>query len=62
MVAPIRAILPHGPRESFRRTDDGGHLKAVAWPTLEVFVRESEIPLHTRDDEETTLELFDLAT
>jgi predicted DNA-binding protein with PD1-like motif len=39
----------------------GGHLlAAVAWPTLEVFVSESDIPLRKRGDEETTLELFDL--
>jgi hypothetical protein len=29
---------------------------------LEVFVRESEIPLRKRHDEETTLDLLDLAT
>jgi uncharacterized protein len=38
----------------------GGHLlAAVAWPTLEVFVSESEISLRSTD-EETNLELFDL--
>jgi uncharacterized protein len=39
----------------------GGHLlRAVAFPTLEVFVTESQIPLHKQQDPETTLELFNL--
>jgi uncharacterized protein len=40
----------------------GGHLhQAVTWPTLEVFVSEVERPLQKRKDDETSLELFDLA-
>ncbi len=39
----------------------GGHLlRAVASPTLEVFVTESTIPLHKTQDKATTLELFNL--
>ena len=39
----------------------GGHLlMAVASPTLEVFVTETAVPLHKREDPATTLELFDL--
>jgi predicted DNA-binding protein with PD1-like motif len=40
----------------------GGHLlRAVTWPTLEVFISEVERPLHKRKDDETSLELFDLS-
>jgi uncharacterized protein len=40
----------------------GGHvLRAVVWPTLEVFVTEFERPLQKRKDNETELELFELA-
>jgi predicted DNA-binding protein with PD1-like motif len=39
----------------------GGHvLRAVVWPTLEVFVTEFEAPLEKRKDAETELELFQL--
>lgn len=39
----------------------GGHvLRAVVWPTLEVFVTEFEMRLDKRKDAETELELFEL--
>ncbi len=41
----------------------GGHLlAAVASPTLEVFVTETAMALHKREDPATTLELFDLSS
>jgi predicted DNA-binding protein with PD1-like motif len=41
----------------------GGHvLRAVVWPTLEVFVKVFEQPLAKRKDQETGLQLFDLAS
>ena len=44
-------------------TVKGGHfLNAVAWPTLEVFVTETAIPLQKHEDPETTLELFALGS
>jgi uncharacterized protein len=40
----------------------GGHvLRAVAWPTVEVFASAFPRPLQKRKDDETNLELFDLA-
>lgn len=42
-------------------TARGGHLlQASVFPTLEVFVTETEAPLHKHRDAETTLELFQL--
>ena len=39
----------------------GGHLlHAVAWPTLEVFATEAEVPMHKQADAETTLKTFQL--
>jgi uncharacterized protein len=41
----------------------GGHLlRAVVWPTLEVFVSEFERPLQKRSDPQTKLDLFDLSS
>ena len=41
----------------------GGHLiDAVTWPTLEVFVSETAVPLHKHKDDETNLELFALSS
>jgi predicted DNA-binding protein with PD1-like motif len=41
----------------------GGHvLRAVAWPTLEVFVTVFERPLTKHKDQETDLQLFDLSS
>jgi uncharacterized protein len=57
------ALHVHG---SVGRSDGtlvGGHvLRAVAWPTLEVFVTVFERPLAKRKDQETDLELFDLSS
>ncbi len=55
------ALHVHGSVANRDGTVRGGHLlSAVASPTLEVFVTETGIPLHKRQDPATTLELFDL--
>ena len=45
------------------KTMRGEHLlSTIAWPTLEVFVTETAMPLMKHEDPETTLELFDLTS
>jgi predicted DNA-binding protein with PD1-like motif len=43
------------------RITRGRLLRAVVWPTLEVFVSEFERPLQKRSDPQTKLDLFDLS-
>ena len=55
------ALHIHGCVATRDGTVKGGHLlSAVAWPTLEVFVTETAVPLPKQEDPETTLELFHL--
>ena len=56
-----RALHIHGAVARRDGTVHGGHLlRAIVWPTLEVFVTETAIELDKKKDPETTLELFDL--
>ena len=60
-VAGKPALHIHGCVAIRDGTVKGGHLlSAVAWPTLEVFVTETDMPLLKQEDPETTLELFNL--
>jgi uncharacterized protein len=54
------ALYVHGCVGRSDGTLTGGHvLRAIVWPTLEVFLKEFEQPLTKRKDE--VLELFDLS-